>query len=86
MERPEYFVAPDKVRKMNAKQNIEIAAVKASLVSAKNCSAYKLFLTYSIITNAFIRMKTQCEAKCSLDLITAKFTKVICIAKIDPIV
>ena len=77
-------MAPDTVKKMKAKPNIEIAAVSASLVSALNCSAWRLLRTYSIRTKAFMRMNTQCDTKCSLDLITAKFTKVIYIAKIDP--
>lgn len=37
-----------------------------------------------MITNRFIRMKTQCETRCSLDLITEKLTNVIYIARIEP--
>lgn len=62
----------------------DIPKVSTSRVKAWNYSACKFPRTYSTITNKFIKMKTKCETKCSLDRITEKLTNVIYIAKIDP--
>jgi hypothetical protein len=56
---PLNLVAPERVKKMNTNRKAATARVIANLVRAWNYSAFKFFLTYSIMTNAFIIMKTK---------------------------
>ena len=77
-------MAPESVKNMKAIVKKLIPTVNTSRVKAWNYSAARLLRTYSTKTKIYMRMKTQCETRCSLDLITEKLTKVICIASIEP--